>query len=177
MRVAGVAAGALAGDARAMAVRFRLASILAGLALAGLATAAAARDYVVVSSTDPGVARGQAFSAGARLAVGPGKSVTLMHASGDLVRLQGAAGGVLLPKRVASQGDADRLAILKAIVAPAERSASGGLKLARTRAGVCPPTANVTTLDAIVQVYEAGCPTVAAEALEAWLATRAPAAE
>jgi hypothetical protein len=160
-----------------MAVRFRLTPVLAGLALAAFATAATARDYVVVSSTDPTVARGQTYAAGARLAVGAGKSVTLMHASGDLVRLQGASGGVLLPRRVASQGDADRLAILKVIVAPAERSAAGGLKLARTRAGICPPAANVTTLDAVVQVYEAGCPVVAAEALEAWFAAHPPAVE
>ena len=160
-----------------MAVRFRLASILAGLTLAAFATAAAARDYVVVSSTDPAVARGQTFMAGARLAIGTGKTVTLMHASGDLVRLRGATGGVLLPKRVASEGDADRLAILKVIVAPAERSTSGGIKLARTRAGICPPTETVTTLDAVVQVYQAGCATVAAEALEAWFASHPPPAE
>ena len=175
MRAAGVAGGAPARDARIMAVRFRPASVLAGLALAALATAAVARDYVVVSSTEPAVARGQSYEAGARLAVGPGKTVTLMHASGDLVRLQGAAAGVLLPRRVASQGDAERLAILKVIVAPAERSASGGLKLARTRAGVCPPTETVTTLDAVVQVYQAGCQTVAAAALEAWFASHPPA--
>ncbi len=43
-----------------MAVRFRpFASILAGVALAMIGAAAAARDYVVVSSTDPAVVRGQ----------------------------------------------------------------------------------------------------------------------
>lgn len=141
-----------------------------------IGAAAAARDYVVVSSTDPAVVRGQSYSAGARIALPAGKSVTLMHASGDLVRLQGAAGGVLLPRRVASQGDADRLAILKAIVAPAERSTVGSMKLAKTRAGVCPAPEAVTSLDAVVQVYEAGCKAVAAEALEAWIAAHPPAA-
>jgi hypothetical protein len=174
---AGLPAATPARNAPAMAVRFRTTSLLAGLALALLATAAAARDYVVVSSTDPAIARGQTFEAGARLAVGPGKAITLMHASGDLVRLRGVAGGVLLPKRVASQGDADRLAILKVIVAPAERSQSGGIKLARTRAGVCPPAENVTTLDAVVQVYQAGCAAVAAEALDAWFASHPPTSE
>lgn len=151
--------------------------MLAGLALALVATAAAARDYVVVSSTDPAVARGQSFAAGARIALPAGKTVTLMHASGDLVRLQGAAGGVVLPKRAASKGEAERLAILKVIVAPAERSAAAGIKLARTRGGVCPAPALVTTLDAIVQVYEAGCATAAVQALEAWFASHPPPAE
>ena len=160
-----------------MAVRFRLASILAGLALAAVASAAAARDYVVVSSTDPAVARGQAFAAGVRIALPAGKTATLMHASGDLVRIKGAAGGVVLPTRAASQGEADRLAILKMIVAPAERSTVGGMKLARTRGGVCPAPTAVTTLDAVVQVYEAGCATTAAQALEAWFASHPPSVE
>lgn len=160
-----------------MAVRFRVPSLLAGLALAAVATSAAARDYVVVSSTDPAVARGQSFAAGARVALPAGKTLTLMHASGDLVRIKGMAGGIVLPRRSASQGEADRLAILKVIVAPAERSAVGGIKLARTRGGVCPSPAVVTTLDAIVQVYAAGCGTVAADALDAWFASHPPASE
>lgn len=162
-----------------MAVRFRFASTLAGLALAAVATAAAARDYVVVSSTDPTVVRGQSFAAGARVALPAGKTATLMHASGDLVRVRGATGGVVLPKRAASQGEADRLAILKVLVAPAERSSVGGVRLTRgtTRGAICPQAAEVTTLDAIVQVYEARCHTVAAEALEAWFASHPPPAE
>jgi len=150
--------------------------MLVGLALAALATGAAARDYIVVGSTDPAVTRGQAFDAGARLALPVGRTLTLMHASGDLLKVKGAAGGVVLPRRVASQGEADRLAILKIIVAPAERQTVGGMKLARTRAGICPPAVGVTTLDAIVQVHQAGCTAAAASALEAWIAAHAPAA-
>ena len=108
-----------------MAFQFRSVSILAGLALAAFAASASARDYVVVSSTDPSVARGQAFDAGARVPLAAGSSVVLMHATGDLLRLKGAAGGVVLPRRAASQGDADRLAILKVIVAPPGRQARG----------------------------------------------------
>jgi hypothetical protein len=107
----------------------------------------------------------------------PGRTLTLMHASGDLVRIQGAAGGVVLPKRVASQGDADRLAILKVIVAPPEGKTVGAMKLRKTRGGVCPAPAQVTTLDAIVQVHQAGCPSEAAQALEAWIAAHPPALE
>jgi hypothetical protein len=160
-----------------MAVQFRLASILAGLALAAVTTAAAARDYVVVSSTDPAVARGQIFPAGARIPLPAGKTVTLMHATGDLVRLKGASGGVTAPRRAASQGDADRLAILKIIVAPADRQATGLVAMRKTRSGICPAPTEVRTLDAIVQVHRAGCAVVAAEALEAWIAAHPPAEE
>lgn len=158
-----------------MAIRRPPVSILAGLALAAFASAAAARDYVVVSSTDPAVVRGQSFSAGARLALPVGKTATLMHATGDLVRIKGADGGVLLPRRAASQGEADRLAILKVIVAPADRQTAGGISLRKTRSGICPSIENVQGLDAIVQVHQAGCPSVATEAMEAWIAAHPPA--
>lgn len=160
-----------------MVARFRLlAPILTGIGLAGLALAApaAARDYIVVGTTDPGVARGQAYDAGVRIALPPGRTLTLMHASGDLVTLRGAAGGVVLPRRAASRGDADRLAILKVIVAPAERRTVGGERLSRTRS-LCPAPVNLTTLDAIVQVQEAGCADEAGQALEAWIAAHPPA--
>lgn len=163
----------------AMAAWLRPASLLAGLALAAAATAATARDYVVVSSTDPALAQGQSFAAGERVALPAGRTATLMHASGDLMRIQGAPGGVLLPRRAASQGEADRLAILKVLVAPAVRSNVGGARVlaAKTRSGVCPAAHSVTTLDAIVQVFQSGCDTVAAEALEAWFASHPPPAE
>ena len=160
-----------------MAARFRSASILVGLALAAVSTAAAARDYVVVNSTDPAVVRGQVFAAGARIPLPAGKTLTLMHATGDLVRLKGASGGVTAPKRVASQGDADRLAILKVIVAPADRKAAGLVTMRKTRSGICPAPDQVRTLDAIVQVHRSGCATDAVEALEARIAAHPPAAE
>lgn len=153
----------------------RLAPLVAGVALALAATAAVARDYIVVGSNDPGVARGQAFDAGARVALAPGRTLTLMHASGDLLKVQGAAGGVVLPKRAASQGDADRLAILKVIVAPPEARTAGGVALRKTRGGVCPTPDAVTTLDAVVQVHQAGCTSEASQALEAWIAGHMPA--
>jgi hypothetical protein len=160
-----------------MSVRLRPLSILAGLVLAAIATAAAARDYVVVASTDPAVARGQSFAAGARIPLPAGKTVTLMHATGDIVRLKGADGGVVLPKRAASQGDADRLAILKVIVAPADRQVAGGLALRKTRSGVCPAPDKIKTLDAIVQVYQAGCASSATDALNAWITAHPPSEE
>lgn len=147
----------------------RLVPLIVGLTI-GLAPATAlARDFIVVASTDPAIARGQGFDAGARAPLAPGRTLTLMHASGDIVRLTGAPGGVVLPKRIADQADADRLAILKVMVAPRGRQT---MDATRTRAGICPNVDDVTTLDAIVQVQSAGCIDVAGKALEAWLAAR-----
>lgn len=156
-----------------MTRRFR--SLILGVALAAFAGAAAARDYIVVGSTDPAIGRGQGYDSGARVALAPGRTVTLMHASGDLVRLKGAAGGVLLPRRQANQAEADRLAILKVIVAPADRQVMGGIRTTRTRSGICPAPEGIVTLDAIVQVHQGGCQSEAAQALEAWIAARPPA--
>lgn len=149
---------------------------LLALALSALAGAAAARDYIVVASTDPAIARGQAYDSGAKVALAPGRTLTLMHASGDLVRLKGLAGGVLLPRRAASQVDAERLALLKSMVST-DQGQPGAARPSRNRGGVCPASSNIVTLDAMVQVHQAGCPAEAAEALEAWLASHPPTDE
>lgn len=146
----------------------------AGLAVSLIATAALARDYVVVSSTSPAITRGQSLEAGVRVALPPGQTLTLMHASGDVVRLKGAAGGVLLPRRVASTGEADRLAVLKLMVAPAASEKVGSVGERRTRSGICPEATRVVTLDAIVQTYQAGCKSQATQALETWIETHPP---
>lgn len=144
--------------------------LILGLALSALAGAAAARDYIVVASTDPAIPRGASYDAGARALLAPGRTLTLMHASGDMVRLKGAPGGVAVPTRKAGQAEAERLAVLRTIVAPPERT-KAGLYAARARAGVCPEAADITTLDAIVQVHQGGCTDEAAQALESWMAS------
>ena len=150
---------------------------LAGLTLATIGGAAvAARDYVVVASTEPTAPRGLTIDAGARLAVTPGRSVTLMHASGDVLKLNGAAGGVIAPARKAASIDAARLDVLRAMVMPNTREVAEGSGQRRSRGGVCPSPALLTTLDAIAGVQAAGCGDVAASAFEAWLAAH-PAVE
>lgn len=153
----------------------RLRTLLLAAAFAATAGVASARDYVVVGSNDPEFPRGQGFESGARLALAPGRTLTLMHASGDLLRIKGAAGGVVLPVRKANQADADRLAILRVMVAPAAKEMVGDGRVARTRAGICPPAETLKTLDAIVQVHAGGCKSVAAQALETWIAAQQPA--
>jgi hypothetical protein len=147
----------------------RLASLFLGLALAAFASVAAARDYIVVASTDPAIARGAAYDGGAKIPLAAGRSLTLMHASGDMIRMKGAAGGVTAPRRQAGQSETERLAVLRVIVAPPERKLAG-MYATRTRAGICPEAASIETLDAIVQVHQGGCTAEAAQALEAWVA-------
>lgn len=155
-----------------VAISSRAAAFVAGLTLVLTPFAASARDYIVVGSTDPAIARGQSFDAGAKVSLAAGRVLTLMHASGDIVRVNGATGGVVLPKRMSNQAEAERLAILKLMVTPAGKQTVGAT---RTRSGICPNPEVLTTLDAIVQVQSAGCRDVAHEALEAWLAAQ-PAA-
>ena len=161
-----------------MARRLPILSIVAATSL--LCGAAHARDFIVVGSSDPGLLRGQSFDAGARVPLAAGRTATLMHASGNLITLRGAQGGVALPARAGSPTESDRLAVLRMMVAPARREMVGDGRVGRTRAatrgGLCPGSLGLTTLDAIVLVQKAGCEVEAAAALEAWIAAQ-PALE
>lgn len=142
-----------------------------GLALAlALGASAAAHDYIVVASSDPAVAPGQGFDAGARVPLAAGRTATLMYASGDLVALKGAAGGVVLPARRANSAEAQRLDVLRMMVGPAP---TGQAVTARHR-GVCPALEALTTLDDIAQVYQAGCAELGRTALAAWIEAHPP---
>jgi len=147
---------------------------LPALALALIAGAAAAHDYIVVASTEPAIARGVAVDGGQKLAVAPGRQVTLMHASGDLLVLKGAAGGVTAPKRKAGDAETARLEVFRTMVAPKPRDVTEGLGARRTRGGVCPEAGALSDLDAIAQAQTGGCPDPAAQALEAWIAGHMP---
>lgn len=151
--------------------RFR--ALILGLAFTTLAGAAAARDYIVVGSTDPAIIRGRALDGGEKVALAPGRTLTLMHASGDLLRLKGLAGGVLVPRRQSNPAEAERLMVLKTIVST-NQGVPGAARPMRTRAGICPAASDIVTLDAVVQVYRAGCATEATQALEAWLVAHPP---
>jgi hypothetical protein len=146
---------------------------LPAAALALIAGAAAAADYVVVATTEPAIVRGAVVDGGQRLAVAPGRSVTLMHAGGALVMLKGARGGVVAPLRKSAAADSARLEVFRTMVAAKPREKSEGLGARRTRGGVCPAPDGLTSLDAIAQVQSA-CPEAAAEALGAWLARTLP---
>jgi hypothetical protein len=143
--------------------------VLLAMALAALASTAVASDYIVVASTDPAIARGAAYDAGMRLTLARGAKVTLMHASGGVLALQGSQGAVVLPRRQVASADAGRLAILKVIVSPAERRVVGGGRFARTRGGICPLPESLVTLDDIAAAAAANCAEPAEAALAAYL--------
>jgi hypothetical protein len=145
--------------------------LLIGVAMSfAFASAAMASDYIVVSSNDPAIPRGQAVDAGARLNLGAGKSVTLMRASGEVTTLKGGAAGVTVPMAKTASNDQGRFATLQALVAPPPEGRTFGAR----RGGLCPAIETLTTLDDIVRVAEtSGCKTVARQALDNYLAGQA----
>ena len=142
--------------------------ILVGLALSlAFGGTALASDYIVVNSTDPGIKKGQAFDAGARVQLAAGQTLTLMRASGEVTTLKGAAAGVVVPGAKLAAADAARFETLRALVQPPPEGRTFGAR----RGGICPAVEALTTLDDIVRVAEtSGCKTVARQALEAYLA-------
>ena len=136
------------------------------LALA-LAGSAAAADYIVVNSTDPGIKRGQAFDAGARVSLGAGKTLTVMKASGEVTTLRGGNGGAVVPANRMASADTARFETLRALVEPPPQGRTFGAR----RGGICPAVETLTTLDDIIRTAESsGCKTVARQALDAYLA-------
>jgi hypothetical protein len=142
--------------------------ILIGLALSfAFGGTALASDYIVVNSTDPGIKKGQAFDAGARVQLSAGQTLTLMRASGEVTTLRGAAAGVVVPGAKLAAADAARFETLRALVQPPPEGRTFGAR----RGGICPAVEALTTLDDIVRVAEtSGCKSVARQALEAYLA-------
>lgn len=140
--------------------------VAAALTLGGMVVGgeAKASDFVVVSSTDPNVARGRTFASGAPLQIAPGKTVVLIDTAGQVVRLSGASGAVAVPRRQLANVNADRVAVLKMLVGPprVKRAAPGLGK-------VC-PEADLTVFDGIVTVAQVdGCLTSARSAFEAYV--------
>jgi len=126
-----------------------------------------ASDYIVVSSTDAAIARGQAFDAGAKVALGAGKTLTLMRATGEVVTLRGAAGGAVVPGARLAAADTARFETLRSLVEPPPTGRTFGAR----RGGICPAVETLTTLDDIVRTAESsGCKAVARQALDAYLA-------
>jgi hypothetical protein len=129
--------------------------------------AAMASDYIVVGSTDPAIKRGQAFDAGARVALGAGKTLTLMRASGEVTTLRGANNAVVVPANRLAAADAGRFETLRALVEPPPQGRTFGAR----RGGICPALETLVTLDDIIRTAESsGCKTAARQALDAYLA-------
>jgi hypothetical protein len=138
--------------------------ILGGLIALTMGGAALAHDFIVVSSTDPSVRTGQALDAGAHLAIAPGKSVTLIRTSGEVVTIQGGAQGATLPAMMTAQADAGRFDAIHALFqAPPSGRTFGA------RRGFCPGADALTTLDSILQADKTGCKRASREAFQVYL--------
>lgn len=128
-----------------------------------VAGAAEAGDYVVVASSDPGLLPGQELDGGQQVALGAGRSVTLVHVGGELTVLRGGASGVVVPTRRVANTDASRIAALKSLIAPpAEGRTFGG-----RRGGICPDPADLRTVDQVLSAQAGGCAKQAREAFAA----------
>jgi hypothetical protein len=144
--------------------------IVGVLLAAGFAGAANASDFIVVNSTDPSVKRGQALDAGARVAVAPGKTLTIMRSSGEVTTLQAGPSGVTLPGARVASADSARMDSLKALLDPPPQGRTFGAR----RGGFCPPAASAVTLDDILKLADqSGCKAEAREALDAYVAKAA----
>jgi hypothetical protein len=144
------------------------AAILVLSATLAMGAVARAADYVVVSSSDPGLKPGLEVDAGQHLDLAAGKTAALMAAAGDVTVLRGGPGGAVAPPR--KGGDPARLAALKVLVAPP----AGGRTFGGKRGGVCPDPASLRTLDEILDVQAAGCVAEARQAFGALVARQTP---
>lgn len=135
---------------------------------------ALASDYIVVRSSDPAIAKAQAFKAGERVALGAGETLTVITDTGEVLTFDGSSAGVTLPRR-AAPGDVSRFAALRALIArPPKRRSFGALR----DADVCPDPETLTVIEDILLAEEDGCRAEATRALEVYLANaEAPAPE
>jgi len=141
---------------------------LGGLLAVGLAGAAEAADFVVVSSTDPTIARGQEYASGQALQISPGKSVVLIDPAGNVKRLTGGVAAQALPRRQLASVDEQRMAVVKLLVAPPR------MRRAAPRLDQVCPNADLGTFDGILSVAPVdGCLTRAREAFDAYVAKAA----
>ena len=131
------------------------------LAFGGVARAA---DFVVVSSTEPSIPRGQQLDSGSVLTIAPGRRVVLIDPAGQVTRLAGSGKSVTLPRRQMASVDAERMQVLKLLVAP-PRIRRAGPNLEKT----C-PAADLTRFEGIVAVAVVdGCLATARTAFEAYV--------
>jgi hypothetical protein len=138
--------------------------VLAALAFGGSALAA---DFVVVASSDPAIKKGAALDAGAKVALAPGATLTIMRPSGQITTLRGAPGGVTVPAMRVAAADSAKFEGLKALLQPPPEGRTFGAR----RGGICPPVETLTQLEDILRVADqAGCKTVARQALDAYIA-------
>ena len=144
-----------------MRVKMFLVAVTAG----AFALPVMANDYIVARSSEPAIERGSAWAAGASLALGVGGRVTLVTTGGDVLNIEGAEGGVVLPARTA--GSSASTESLQALVKrPLPRRSFGAMR----GPGDCPAADELKTLEVILAAAgQEGCDRNARVALENFL--------
>ena len=138
--------------------------VVAVAALAAAAGLARADDYIVVRSNEASIAKGSPLAAGSRVALPAGKALTLVSPGGEVVSLQGSAGGAVVPG-VSKPGDSAAGSALTALVnRPPPRRSFGAMR------GPCPGAEALQTLEQILAASKLeGCGSAAQAALESYV--------
>jgi hypothetical protein len=138
--------------------------VLGGMIALAFSGAALAHDFIVVGSSDPAIHKGEALDAGSRVSLAPGRTLTLIRTSGEVMTLTGSLGGVTLPGASVASADPARFNALHALfqAPPAGRTFGA-------RRGFCPGAEALTTLDSILQADKSGCKRASREAFQAYL--------
>ena len=127
-----------------------------------------ANDYIVARSSDPAIERGSAWAVGASLALGVGGRVTMVTPGGDVLNIEGAEGGVILPARAAG-GSASTEALQALVKRPLPRRSFGAMR----GPGDCPAADELKTLEEILAAAaREGCDRNARVALENYLSAQ-----
>lgn len=132
-----------------------------------------AEDFIVVRSSDPRIPKSATFSAGERVYLAKGRSMTVINGAGSLSTYQGQPGGVVLPN--AAPADRSRFSGLLALLErPQQRRTFGAMRGGRYDDDPsCPKPAELTTIDAILAADAEGCTGAAGEAMNLLVASEA----
>lgn len=145
-------------------VRKLLFGVAMSLVIGGVAYA---EDFIVVRSSDPRIPKNASFSAGERVYLARGRSMTVINSAGSQSTYQGVAGGVVMP--AGASADSGILGSLRALLdRPEQRRTFGAMRGGRYGDdSSCPALETLTTPAAIVAADEEGCTGVAKAAAEA----------
>lgn len=143
-------------------------AVLMSLATAG---AAWAHDYIVVSSSDPAIAKGTALDGGAIVPLANGRSLTVMSVAGEVKTYRGGQGVIRLPQ----PPEATNATAFDALATLVRRAPPRRIVGAVRGSGVCRPVEELTNLDLIMTAEAEGCRVNAKAALDAYVARQAAA--
>ena len=129
------------------------------------ASAASAGEFVVVSSTDPAFRAGHELEAGATVPLAPGQTLVVIHASGAVTRLMGSPKGAMVPMVRMATADAQRVEVLRMLVAQPRARRSGVIP-----SQACPAPETLTEMEGIIAAARrSGCVPAARQAFGAYV--------